>query len=161
MKALTVAFVLVASFAGLAEAAIPPAGDSAPAVAEWEVPPARRPVRLPPFFWYERNDAERTGFLMVGMLLWQTRNPVRSSTLFVPLVFTRSYAADGGRLIVTPFFSAYTSPTRSWWGLLHILVRWEREEHGLYSERTLRILFVPVYRNRAPTASVVKEPAPE
>jgi hypothetical protein len=70
-------------------------------------------VRLPPFFWYERDAALRRRFLMVSMLYWDVAEPGASQKLLLP-VFYRWREEDRTLWVSLPFVVSYRRPGEAW-----------------------------------------------
>lgn len=104
---LPLTLVLAAVFCGPAKAEetgsapVPPDG--------WQ----SRPIRLPPFFWYERDFTRQRKLFMLSMLYWDARDEKTSHKLLLPVFY--QWKEDTRSLLVTlPLLVSYGSPEDRW-----------------------------------------------
>jgi len=82
---------------------------ASPASASWK----KRPVRLPPLFWYEADPEEERRLLMLSMLYWNVQDRSSSYKLMLP-VFYRWRESDRSLLVSLPLVFSYRRPTEKW-----------------------------------------------
>ncbi|MBI4396421.1 MAG: hypothetical protein HY548_04955 [Elusimicrobia bacterium] len=84
-----------------------------------ETPPAqapgweKRPIRIPPLLWYEKDPEIQRRFLMVSMLYWDYKEKETGHQLLLPL-FYRWRQADRRLLISLPLVASYRRPSEMW-----------------------------------------------
>ncbi len=79
------------------------------AVEKWE----KRPVRLPPLFWYEKDPELQRRLLMLGLLYWDFQERETAHKLLLP-VFYRWREEDRRLLVSLPLVVSYRRPDERW-----------------------------------------------
>jgi len=73
----------------------------------------RRPVRLPPILWYEKDPETRRRLFMLSLIYWDVADDDSSHRLLLP-VFYRWQEEDRSLLVSLPFVLSYKSMSERW-----------------------------------------------